>query len=285
MSFIDNLREKPWSRSEIPEGRINLLNEGVITLFGFKTMQSEALFVSGEGIGTLRETSKVTFAGKERYWLLARKVNGVIRRVLLDGLNPNNCSVEAPCTECSVCLLLGGLSAERGKNQASFARVKLQDLISIEPYEYEEKFRIRLDEKDLVAGKGTTPFQEVVVPPGTRFPFLVRLFKPTRFDLAAFLYANAASDSLGYGNYTKLRGDATTSWLVITEGLAFISIFEFLSSLDTGANTEDWVKSFMASPKGIVGEIISGGDLAAQSDTLIQWFTKSYKITMKVPVT
>jgi len=281
MTFIRSLKEGPWRFGEIPSGRINLLKEGVITLFGIKRLESEALFVSNEGIGTLRETSKVVFAGKERYWLLARKVNGVIRRVLLDAVNPpnSNCSVDNPCIECPVCLMLGGLSAERGKNQAVFARVKLQDLISVEPYEYDEKFRVRLNEKVLTAGEGTVPFQEVVVPPGTRFPFIVRIFKPNRFDLAAFLYANKIADALGYGNYTKLRGDVSTEWKFIADGMAFISAFDFLSQLDLGTKPDAWVKDFISSPKGVVREIISGEDCKQVEEDLISWFVdKSVKL-------
>ncbi len=283
MTFIDGLKEGPWRLDEIPPGRINLLKEGVITLFGIKRLESEALFVSSEGIGTLRETSKVVFAGKERYWLLARKVNGVIRRVLLDALNPSNCSVDNPCIECPVCLMLGGLSAERGKNQAVFARVKLQDLISVEPYEYDEKFRVRLNEKVLTAGEGTVPFQEVIVPPGTRFPFIVRIFKPTRFDLAAFLYANKIADALGYGSYTKLRGDVSTEWKFIADGMAFISVFDFLSQLDLGTEPDVWVKDFVSSPKGIVREIISGKDCKTIEEGLISWFVEKHGVKLGVP--
>lgn len=282
MSFIDDLREEPWDVAEIPPGRVNLLDQGVITLLGLKRMESEALFVSSEGIGTLRETLKVDFAGKERYWLLARKINGVIRRVLLDVLKPPACSVEEPCISCPVCSLLGGLNPRRGRTQALFARLKMQDLISIEGYHYDEKFRIRLDERRLVEGRGTTPFQEVVVPPGTRFPFVVRLFKPTKFDLAAFLCANAVSDTLGYGNYTKLRGDASTDWHIMAEGVAFLSAFDLLSSLDTGRSIADWVGQYLESPRGLVREVISGDALTAIAESLISWFSEKYDITFAV---
>ena len=228
-TFIDRL---PAQR-DIPEllatpGRINMLREGVITLVGVKRLESEALFVSSEGGGTLRETAKVSFAGKERYWWLARKIAGVIRRVMLAESNIQDCTVDAPCIDCPVCGLLGGLNTDN--NQAIVSRVKLQDLISIEEYEYDEKFRIRQPDDP---NKGNpTPFQEVIVPPGTRFPFIVRIVKPSRFDLGAFIYSNGIADGLGYGNYSKLRGDANTRWLAIFDGFAHVSAYELLANGD-----------------------------------------------------
>lgn len=228
-TFIDRLPTK-WDISELlaTPGRINMLREGVITLVGVKRLESEALFVSSEGGGTLRETAKVSFAGKERYWWLARKIAGVIRRVMLAESNVQDCTVDAPCIDCPVCGLLGGLNTDN--NRAIVSRVKLQDLMSFEEYEYDEKFRIRQPDDP---NKGNpTPFQEVVVPPGTRFPFIVRMVKPSRFDLGAFVYANGIADGLGYGNYSKLRGDASTRWLAIFDGFAHVSAHELLTHGD-----------------------------------------------------
>ena len=228
-TFIDQLPAK-WDISELLKtpGRINMLREGVITLVGVKRLESEALFVSSEGGGTLRETAKVNFANKERYWWLARKTAGVIRRVMLSELDVQGCTVDKPCIDCPVCGLLGGLNTDN--NRAIVSRVKLQDLISIEEYEYDEKFRIR--QPDDPNNGNPTPFQEVIVPPGTRFPFIVRMVKPSRFDLGAFVYANAIADGLGYGNYSKLRGDASTRWLAIFNGFAHISAYELLTQGD-----------------------------------------------------
>ena len=228
-SFIDRLPTK-WEISELLEtpGRINMLREGVITLVGVKRLESEALFVSSEGGGTLRETAKISFANKDRYWWLARKVAGVVRRVMLSELDVQDCTVDAPCIACPVCALLGGLNTN--SNQAIVSRLKLQDLISIEEYEYDEKFRIR--QPDDPNNGNPTPFQEVIVPPGTRFPFIVRMVKPSRFDLGAFVYANGIADGLGYGNYSKLRGDASTRWLAIFDGFAHVSAYELLTHGD-----------------------------------------------------
>jgi len=178
---------------------------------------------------------------------------------------------------------MGGLSAERGRNQALFSRLKIQDLISIENYVYDEKFRVKLNEEVLISGKGTTPFQEVIVPPGTRFPYIVRIFKPTKFDLAAFLYANKVADVLGYGNYTKLRGDATTDWLIVADGMAFISAYEFLAAMGPGTDEKNWVQGFISSPRGVMGEVLSKG-LDATIENLVSWFTKENNITLQSPV-
>ncbi len=231
MSFIEQLPEK-WNTKQLFEtpGRINMLREGVVTLIGIKRLESEALFISSEGGGTLRETAKVDFAGEERYWWLARKVAGVLRRVMLSELHIENCTVDAPCIDCAVCGLLGGLSAVTGKTKSLQSRIKLQDLISVEKYQYDEKFRVRLPE-DPNDGN-PVPYQEVIVPPGTHFPFIVRMVKPSRYDIGAFLYANSVADGLGYGNYSKLRGDATTQWVAIFDGFAYVSAYDLLSSGD-----------------------------------------------------
>jgi len=64
---IQGLPEE-WAIGDLIGTRINLMREGIVTLVGVKKLESEALFVSSEGGGTLRETTKVEFAGKERYW-------------------------------------------------------------------------------------------------------------------------------------------------------------------------------------------------------------------------
>lgn len=248
-TFIEQLPAR-WEISQLfaTPGRINMLREGVVTLVGVKRLESEALFVSSEGGGTLRETAKVAFAGKERYWWLARKVAGVLRRVMLSELSIQDCPVDSPCINCSVCGLLGGLNTKT--NRALASRVKLQDLISVEEYEYDEKFRIR--QPDDPNTMHPTPFQEVIVPPGTRFPFIVRIVKPSRFDLGAFLYANHIADGLGYGNYSKLRGDASTRWLAILDGFAHVSAHDLLAGRD---DLEVRIEALAADPPGPVNKV------------------------------
>lgn len=266
-TFIEQLPPR-WEPSQLfaTPGRINMLREGVVTLVGVKRLESEALFVSSEGGGTLRETAKVDFAGKERYWWLARKVAGVMRRVMLVELGVQNCTVDEPCINCTVCGLLGGLNTKT--NRALSSRVKLQDLISVEEYEYDEKFRIRLP--DDPNADDPTPFQEVVVPPGTRFPFIVRIVKPSRLDVGAFLYANRLADGLGYGNYSKLRGDASTRWLAIFDGFAHVSAYDLLAA---GNDVEAKITALAADPPGPVNRAhtLSGAAL----DALVERWTSS----------
>lgn len=217
--------------------RVSLLSQPVITLCGVKRLESEALFVSSEGGGTLRETAKVDFADRERYWCIARKINGIIRRVLLAGLRRNGCTVEEPCVECEVCNLLGAFNPGKDKDRTVLSRVRLQDLISVQEYVYDEKFRVRLP--DDPNQDSPTPFQEVIAPPGTEFPFIVRILKPSQRDLSLFLYSNATSDSIGYGNYTKLRGQATTDWVFAAEGMIHLSVYRLLNTQRTEGTTVD----------------------------------------------
>jgi hypothetical protein len=77
----------------------------------------------------------------------------------------------------------------------------------------------------------------------------VRIIKPSRFDVGAFLYSNSIADGLGYGNYSKLRGDASTKWLAIFDGFAHISAYDLL---DSGNSIEGKIAAFAASPVGPV---------------------------------
>jgi hypothetical protein len=266
-TFIEQLPAR-WEISQLfaTPGRINMLREGVVTLVGVKRLESEALFVSSEGGGTLRETAKVNFAGKERYWWLARKVAGVVRRVMLSELGVQDCTVDRPCIDCPVCGLLGGLNTDT--NRALASRVKLQDLISVEQYEYDEKFRVR--QPDNPNATYPTPFQEVIVPPGTRFPFIVRIVKPSRFDVGAFLYTNGIADGMGYGNYSKLRGDASTRWLAIFDGFAHVSAYDLLAD---GDDIEARIKALADDPPGPVDKAntLTGEAL----ETLVRAWTSS----------
>jgi hypothetical protein len=259
-TILQNLAQR-WQATDLTGTRINLMREGVLTLVGVKKLESEALFVSAEGGGTLRETAKVEFAGKERYWWIARKVNGVIRRVLLTELDVQDCTVDAPCLVCEVCLLMGGMR-ETGDQRTIFSRLKLQDLISRQAYLYDEKFRVRLPDDPTDSKSNPTPFQEVIVPPGTEFPFIVRIIKPSQRDLALFLFGNRVADGLGYGNYSKLRGDATTRWLLLANGFLHISAHDLLEKADKeGKLIEEIIKREAACPVGVAADQTISGDV------------------------
>jgi len=257
-NILQQLPEK-WVITDLRGTRINLMREGVVTLVGVKKLESEALFVSVEGGSALRETAKVDFAGRERYWWIARKVNGVIRRVLLSQLNIPNCTVDEPCVQCEVCALLGGLNTNT--NESLFSRTKLQDLISVQEYVYDEKFRVRLPDDPTDPNANPVPFQEVIVPPGTEFPFIVRIIKPSRRDLALFLFGNQIADGLGYGNYSKLRGDATTHWLLLANGFLHISAHDLLERADEQP-IEAQVAKIAKSPVGVPPGQVLTEDLA-----------------------
>lgn len=249
MSFIDTLPER-WNTNDLSGTRIYLMREGIVTLVGIKRLESEALFVSSEAGGELRETAKADFAGRERYWWIARKVNGVIRRILLTELNMTNCTVDEPCIKCEVCGLLGGLNT--ATNRALFSRLKLQDLISIQEYFYDEKFRVRLPNDPTTTTP--TPFLEVIVPPGTEFPFIIRVIKPSRRDLQLLLHGNRTADGLGYGNYSKMRGDATTEWLLMANGFAHISVYDLLHNTTDSQEVRRRINEFIREPIGVSSE-------------------------------
>lgn len=264
--FINSL-PKRWQISDLGGTRINLMREGVVTLVGVKKLESEALFVSSEGGGTLRETAKVEFAGKERYWWIARKVGGVIRRVLLSQLPIQNCTVDQPCINCEVCALLGGLNTTA--NTSLFSRVKMQDLISIQTFVYDEKFRVRLPDDPTDPDANPTPFQEVIVPPGTEFPFIVRIIKPSQRDLALFLFGNQIADGLGYGNYSKMRGDATTRWLLLANGFLHISAHDLLEKADE-QSIEEQITEIAKNPAGVqANPLLTGDELTKSLEELI----------------
>ena len=267
MNFIDTFPER-WNINDLSGTRINLMREGVVTLIGIKRLESEALFVSAEAGGELRETAKVDFAGKERYWWIARKVNGVIRRVLLSEVNPTDCTVDEPCINCEVCGLLGGLNT--ATNRALFSRLKLQDLISTQEYVYDEKFRVRLPNDPTDPAANPVPFSEVIAPPGIEFPFIIRIIKPSKRDLSLFFFGNNIADGLGYGNYSKMRGDATTEWLLMANGFAYISMHNLLDGTTEPDQVRTRVREFIKAPVGISSnQILTGETLAAKTQALI----------------
>ena len=153
-------------------------------------------------------------------------------------------------------------STSSNPRYSTLLSVKLQDLISVEKYQYDEKFRVRLSE-DPNDPKSGNPvlYQEVIVPPGTHFPFIVRMVKPSRHDIGAFLYANSVADGLGYGNYSKLRGDATTQWVAIFDGFAYVSAYELLSSDDDLVNAMNIVAENPSGPVN-VKNTLKGAELS-----------------------
>jgi len=190
-------------------------------------------------------------------------VNGVIRRVLLSQLAIQNCTVDEPCAQCEVCTLMGALNTNN--NTSYFSRIKYQDLISVQSFVYDEKFRVRLPDEPAT---NPTPFQEVIVPPGTEFPFIVRIIKPSRRDLALFMFGNQIADGLGYGNYSKMRGNATTKWLMFANGFLHISVHDLLEGTDS---VEKQVEKIAQNPVGMeVNQVLTGDSLKSGVKELIE---------------
>ena len=108
------------------------------------------------------------------------------------------------------------------------------------------------------------------MPPGTEFPFIVRIMKPSRRDIALFLLGNRVADGLGYGNYSKLRGDATTRWLLLANGFAHVSVHNLLEQADT-KTVEQQINVLAAKPAdmGIAdGQVVFNKDLVSAVDEL-----------------
>jgi hypothetical protein len=162
---------------------------------------------------------------------------------------------------------MGGLNTTT--NASLFSRLKLQDLISVQSFVYDEKFRVRLPDDPTDPKSNPTPFQEVIVPPGTEFPFIVRIIKPSQRDLALFLFGNQIADGLGYGNYSKLRGDATTRWLLLANGFLHISVHDLLEKADE-KTIEEQVGEIAKSPSGVApDQVLSGDELNTAINELI----------------
>ncbi len=141
----------------------------------------------------------------------------------------------------------------------------------MQQYVYDEKFRVRLPDDPTDPQANPTPFQEVIVPPGTEFPFIVRLIKPSQRDLGLFLFGNRMADGLGYGNYSKLRGDATTRWHLIANGFFHISAHDLLEKADKDGKSLDGVIAGTAvSPVGLkADQILKGTDVDKVVDQLV----------------
>jgi len=239
-NFLDGLRVEPYDSEhddELPVGSVGMLAEGVITLFGVKTTMDEAMFVDQETSGTETRTADIRFAGKKRYLGHARKMKGIIRRshreysrdfeggynwVGDDCVFPNE-----PCTNCVDCYDYGALLPSEGEQTNS--RMRMHDLISIQTFNRKISFRARHPHQE---DDDPTPFQEVIVPPGTDFIYPVRIFVPTISTLSGFLKANELADRHGYGSYTSVRGECKTKWLAIVDG------FPDLNKLDAIKESE-----------------------------------------------
>lgn len=279
IGFLENLRVEPYDaeHDDLPRGSVGLMNVGVVTLFGVKTTVDEAMFVDQETAGTERRTADITFAGKRRYLGHARKIKGILRRAHREASRKidNNYNwvgddcvfPNTPCTRCVDCYDYGALLPS--ENLQTNSRVRMQDLISVQSFNRKISFRARHPHQE---GEDPTPFQEVVVPPGTDFIYTARIMAPTIATLAGFLWANENADKHGYGSYTSVRGECETTWLALADGLPKLSKLEAIKTADTADEplkaVEDYVSANMSEENAFVG----AEDAGAVASQLVEWF-------------
>ena len=84
-------------------------------------------------------------------------------------------------------------------------------------------------------------------------------------------FAAGVADGLGYGNYSKLRGDATTRWLLLANGFAHVSVHDLLGQADA-KTIEDQVKELVKDPgkMGIAdGQVLHDKELVSAVETIV----------------
>lgn len=292
-SFIEDLRVSPYHAADPLQtegsGTVNLLSEGVVSLFGVKTATDEVMFVDQETAGTETRTADLQFAGKRRYLGHARKIKGILRRAHrsetreLNGLEgiqwvSEDCVFpDRPCAQCVDCYDYGSFNPDAEDQPKTNARVRMHDMISVETFDRNRRFRARHpDEQD----EDPTPFQEVVVPPGTNFVYSVKVFAPTLSTLAGFLWANEIADTHGYGSYTATRGEFETTWLALSEGIPEFSKYDAITTADDHPDTppvdviEEYVAGLDAADMPLAERVLSIEDSQAVVDELLDWFDR-----------
>lgn len=277
-NFLDDLRVEPYDaeHDDLPRGSVGLMNTGVITLFGVKTTTDEAMFTDQETAGTERGTAETRFGGKKRYLAHARKVKGILRRSHREGSKEiqndfnwvgDDCIFpNEPCTKCVDCYDYGALLPS--ENMQTNSRVRMHDLLSVQPFNRKISFRARHPQQE---GEDPTPFQEIVVPPGTDFVYTARIMAPTLSTLAGFLWSNRLADKHGYGSYTSVRGECDTTWMCVTDGLTGLNK---LDALEAANGEEDAISAVRSYAEANVDEEdpIIGGAAEEAVDALIDWF-------------
>jgi len=204
----------------------------VVTIAGLKTVQTRFLPVSHEGHSNETYVDKIDLLGKQRAEFIGRKLKGIERRAhmamlreLVERKNDSDwqsffsdkfdkaCTIpDNLCIACWNCSLFGGLEAGKG---ATFSRIRYFDTYSIE----DGLDCIATESSEEGMGIGNQVYEDVnktrgsetyhlyeYVKAGTRFPFIVRIVKPSHFDVGAFLYASSSRGILCVGNRHHHRG-------------------------------------------------------------------------------
>lgn len=290
-SFISDMRVEPYHADDPVQtegsGTVNLLSEGVVSLFGVKTATDEVMFVDQETAGTETRTADLQFAGKQRYLGHARKIKGILRRAhrsetrALNGDGDitwvgDDCAFpDAPCTECVDCYDYGSFNPDADGQPKTNARVRMHDMISVETFDRNRRFRARHPDE---AGEDPTPFQEVVVPPGVNFVYSVKIFAPTLSTMAGFLWANEMADSHGYGSYTATRGEFETTWLALADGIPEFSKYDAIVAADDKPEkpTVDVIEEYVTDQKPgempLAETVLSVDDTQTVTGELLDWF-------------
>ncbi len=279
-NYLDELKTEPYDseHGELPIGSVGMMNSGVITLFGVKTTMDEAMFTDQETVGTETRTADLRFAGKKRYLAHARKMKGIIRRAHREGIRDTegeynwvgeNCIFpNEPCTKCVDCYEYGALLPS--ENLETNSRIRMHDLISIQEFNKKISFRARHPHQE---GEDPTPFQEIVVPPGTEFIYPVRIIEPTITTLAGFLWANDMADKHGYGSYTSVRGECETHWLTIAEGLPPLNKLDGIKRSEGEEEPLEEMKTYVKDElEGYSKDYLGTEETEETAEELVEWF-------------
>lgn len=202
----------------------------VVTICGYRTLESPALFTTSEE-GTI---DTVDFEGKNRVVLTGLKQRAVIRRThsnLIRGILGDDYRCVVPdnlCGSCVNCFQFGSMNSDTNIAVKSRTNIvssySLQD--STEAISEDEEFHIMVhSDLSMKAGEdagtqaGASIYTNEVINPGTVFPFLVYIYSPSEFDIVSYFKAHLLSDLRGYGSYSTIRGQVKSEFLAITKDL------------------------------------------------------------------
>lgn len=214
-------KKKELRRCYLPRG-------DVITIAGYRTLETPALFTTKEE-GTI---DVISFLERDRLVFTGLKQRAVIRRIhsdLLRGVLGDEYKCVVPdnlCGSCSNCFLFGSLNPET--NIAVKSRANITTSYSIEESDKaisdEEEFHIMVHSNlSMVQNeeeRAASIYINEVIRPGTVFPFVVYLYSPTQFDVVSYIKSHSLADKKGYGNYSAIRGQCKSEFLLITKNLS-----------------------------------------------------------------
>jgi CRISPR type I-D-associated protein Csc2 len=220
VALEDKKKRKKLRRCYLPRGDI-------VTIVGYRTLESPALFTTKEE-GTI---DRIKFINKDRVVLTGLKQRAVIRRVHSDLIrdvlgDTYKCVVpDNLCGHCSNCFLFGSLNPDT--DIAVKSRLNITTSYSLpdadEAISDEEEFHIMVHSNLSMAAteeeRRASIYVNEVIKPCVVFPFVVYMYNPTIFDIVAYIKAHLMADKRGYGNYSAIRGQSKSEFLLITKDL------------------------------------------------------------------